>query len=74
MSDEVLWKYLETTQRILKDIKEEINKSKDEITDGALVVSPALEREYCQAIGYINGLNFIVDMIENVNNDEESSQ
>jgi hypothetical protein len=74
MSEEALWKYLGTTQRVLEDIKEEIVKAKEELTDGALVVSPALEREYCQAIGYINGLNFIVEMIENVNKDEESSQ
>lgn len=74
MTDDLLWKYLPTTQRVLEEVKKELEISKERLADGALMVSEALEREYCHMIGYLDGLKFIVSLIENVDNNEESDE
>lgn len=65
----ILWKNNQTTLQVLKKVKDEIQETKDEVVDGGLMVSPALEREYCRSIGYLRGLEFIEGLLEIGEND-----
>lgn len=67
------WKRQAGTQDILKKIQKEIQASKDEITNGRLTISPALEREYCRAIGYLNGLQYIEELLKEESEDESQT-
>jgi hypothetical protein len=75
MSDMTLWKLHDGTREFLREVKEEIEQTENEITDGGLVISPALEREYCTAIGYLKGLKFLVEKltIKNEEIEDEST-
>ena len=65
MSDRVMWKYLDETKHFLKELETEILRCERELLDaGGLITSPVLEREYCRAIGYIDGLRYIKVLIE----------
>lgn len=69
-----MWKYSEETQEVLSDLKEEIEKSKNELVDfGGIMTSPMLEREYCRAVGYIDGLKFIEKLIEKLEERKDES-
>lgn len=63
MTDLVYWKLSDETKEVLKQIDEEIVKSEQELVEGSLVISPALDREYCRAIGYLEGLRFIKEKL-----------
>jgi hypothetical protein len=63
-----LWKYCDETQFVLKEIDKAIQIKIQEITDfGGLITSPQLEREYCVAIGAIQALKEIKQLIEESN-------
>lgn len=67
----MLWKYTEETQSVLKELNKEIEKSKNEILEfGGLLTSPFLEREYCRALGYLDGLKYLTSIIEDSKENE----
>lgn len=55
-----MWKLSSDTSDYLSELEKEIKTCEKELSDGALIVSPALEREFCRAIGYLEGLKFSV--------------
>lgn len=64
------WKHTDETKYVMKEMMKELESAKSEILDfGGLIQSPELEREYCRAIGYIDGIRFVLKMIEE-NKDE----
>lgn len=75
MTDMTLWKLHDGTREFLREVKEEIEQTEKEITDGGLVISPVLEREYCRAVGYLEGLKFLVEKltIKNEEIEDESA-
>lgn len=74
LTDIYIWSQLDITKHVLKDLDTEIKRAEQEILDGQLVVSGALEREYCRAIGYIDGLKFIKKTIEEAIETDESRE
>ena len=65
------WKYTDETQKVLKDLDKEIETAKAEILDfGGVMSSPYLEREYCRALGYLDGLRYIKTLIEDTKNED----
>jgi hypothetical protein len=58
-----IWKQQEITRHILKEIQLEIKKLKDVLTSGSLLPSPALDKEYCNVVGQIAGLEFLIKVI-----------
>jgi hypothetical protein len=71
--DLTLWKSTEETQYTLKLMKEEVETATREILEfGGLMTSPHLEREYCRALGYLDGLKYVLSIIED-NKDEVSN-
>lgn len=69
--DLYVWASSPLTQKVLLGIQEEIEKAQEEILDGSLIVSPALDREFCRAMGYIDGLKFLSKYIKEVEHDNE---
>ena len=65
MNDFVFWRYSEVTKDLLQELDSEIKRIEEEILSGDLIVSPALDREYCSATGELRGLKFILKYIEN---------
>jgi hypothetical protein len=60
-----MWKYTDETQYVLKEVDKEIETAKNEILDfGGIMASPYLEREYCRALGYLDGLRYLKKTIE----------
>lgn len=65
MKDTYLWKYDQVTQHFLKKLEKEAVKREREILDnGGIMKSPALDREYSYAIGFIAGLKHLDYLIE----------
>ena len=62
-SELLLWKEQHISQYILKEINAKLAEAQRELVDGSLIVSPSLEREYCRAIGEINGYEFFLSLI-----------
>lgn len=52
------WKELPETKKTIQDIDEELDRNKDEVLNGYLMTSSALDKEYCRAIGFREGLLF----------------
>lgn len=67
----IYWKQSHETRQVLNLLLEEIQNSKDELLRGSLMVSPALEREYCRGIGYIQGLQFIDELIKDLGENQD---
>lgn len=42
----------------------EIANTKEELSDGMMLTSQALEREYARSVGYIEGLKFIQTLLD----------
>lgn len=70
--DHIVWKYSAITKQVLAEIKEELEKTKEDLSDGALIASPSLEREYCWSSGYAKGLQYIVTLIENIGEESDN--
>ncbi len=65
MNDFYIWKQSEESQEVLKELATETERATKEILDfGGLMTSPYLEREYCRALGYLDGLRFLKRFIE----------
>lgn len=58
------WSQQTLSQYIIKKIKDKLENQKEELTKGSLVVSKELEREYCFAIGQINSLKDVLELLE----------
>lgn len=69
--DIFFWKSNDTTQYILKKLDEEIENVEKELTSGILITSSSLEREYCRATGYLDGLKFIKSTIKEVEDEQQ---
>lgn len=63
-SELLLWKEHDISKYIIKEIKKRKLDIEKELTDGSLIVSSALDREYCRGIGELNGLQFFLDILE----------
>jgi hypothetical protein len=60
-----IWRHTEETQYVLKEVQAEVQTATREILEfGGLMTSPHLEREYCRALGYLDGLKYILTIIE----------
>jgi hypothetical protein len=75
MHDFYIWTQTKETQEVVKELVNEIEKAKNEILDfGGLMTSPHLEREYCRALGYLDGLKFLKRYLEErAKNDDDSN-
>lgn len=62
------------TQTLINDINNCISEVEREITDGTLVLSPELVREYCCAIGKLEALNTIKDFIQKYEDKEDGEE
>lgn len=63
-SEIYIWKNQDISQYIIKQIKAKLKESQEELTDGNLIVSHELAREYCRAIGEIQGYRFVLELME----------
>lgn len=63
-TDLQLWKNNPETRIVLSELAQECERAKEEILNGYLIISPSLEKEYCRAIGYIKGLEYIYEIIK----------
>lgn len=61
-----MWLSLETTQKIFSVLKKHIELEKENITDGTLITSTELAREYCYSVGRIKGLEELVNIKDNI--------
>ena len=68
-SELIMWREQEISQYIIKEIKNKLDECKKELCDGALIISPVLEREYCRAYGEISGYEFVLKLIESEENE-----
>ena len=69
-----MWQFMRETQSLLKEIDAELKLRKDEITEfGGLIRSEQLEREYCVAIGAIQGLSKVKQLIEEMKADDDET-
>lgn len=77
IEDYLVWKSLSVTKRIIEEIEAEHQDKAKELSTGSLLLSPTSEklaREYSYTIGYIDGIQFLKDLLikkeeENVNDD-----
>lgn len=69
--DVTIWKHTESTQKLLREIDYSISKAKNEILEfGGVMTSPYLEREYCRALGFIDGLKAVKEIIEDMKDED----
>lgn len=66
----VYWKNSPESQLVLKKLNQEIQRTKDALTSGALLPSPSLEKEYCNLVGLLNGLKFIENLLKETEEDQ----
>ncbi len=57
-------------------LKNEIKSQEEEVLSGVLLASPDLNREFSRAIGYIQGLKYIEELLtkDEVNYDEDLTE
>ena len=63
--DLMMWKYTEGTHEVRVMIQTAIVQAERAIIDfGGLMGSQTLERDYCRAVGYIDGLKYIDKLLK----------
>lgn len=66
MSIDTLWKMSDGTKKVLFLVKLEINQTKEDLLSGGLLshdTSEKIAREYAYNSGYIDGLQFLINLI-----------
>jgi hypothetical protein len=73
ITDVYFWAENEITQKVLRDLRDEADRIRERITSGILTTNPDLEREYCRAVGYLDGLKFIEKAIRDLKDEDRTS-
>lgn len=74
MPELTYWKYQDETQKVLKEIKDEITRIQGELVEGSLLSQDSnwLARSYARQIGKLEGLQYIERIFE-LDKQEESN-